>query len=86
MIFSAKKANMPTMVQGYFALSLSEFFPSIKKTSPLMALPSLPIGSHKVRTMQRPLHGVILSVSRTVATLPIWQRLCQSSHQALMPS
>ena len=88
---SAQKSQYAHHCTGVFCALSQNFFLRSKKTSPIMALPSLPVGSHKARTMQRPLHGVILhgvilSVSRIVATLPIWQRLCQSSHQALMPS
>ena len=80
-----KKANTPTIVEGYFALYLTDFFPSVKKkTSPITALPSLPVGSHKARTMQRPLHDVILSVSRIDGLRFSRPVFCQLSHPAPM--
>ena len=67
-----KKANTSDYGIGIFC-SLSYRILSFghEKTSPIMGLPSLPVGSHKVRKMQRPPRDVILSGSRTDGLLPI---------------
>ena len=36
-----KKANTPTVVEGYFALYLADFFSFGNEKTPIMALPSL---------------------------------------------
>ena len=84
-IFIVKKPIFLTIVEAYFVLSLTEFFPSvIKKTSLIMALPSLPVGSHKARTVKRLLRDVILSRSQIDSLRFSRPVFCQLSHSVPM--